>query len=165
MENYGMSESGICSEVKYWIVARAELTFSSVPCDVMLSVEYQTAPSGKWHPALYEEEVVEQLLNTQFHDFVKKVKTTDCQAELRRLLTSGPPIWLSDKHALPIPEGDSHIVQVWYASNGQEKSAKLDGAVDGDERQALWDELNEFIIVEGRETDDEDKEENNGEET
>lgn len=134
----------------------------------------------KWHPAQYEQSVVEQLLSSQFHTFVNKVKTTDCQAELRRLLAAGPPIYISDKHAMPLPEvsttnvetetttsgtdettateptGDTHIIKLWYASDGEERSAKLDGAVEGEERQKLWDELKKFIIVEGKEEGDDD---------
>ena len=120
------------------------------------TVEYQTAPSMKWSPAMYEQSVIVQLVETKFHYFVERVKTTDCQAELRRLLAAGPPIWIEDKHAMPLPEGDTHIVKLWYQSDGQERTAKLDGAVEGEERQALWDELKEFIIVEGKEEGDDD---------
>jgi hypothetical protein len=110
----------------------------------------------KWSPAMYEQSVIVQLVETQFHYFVERVKTTDCQAELRRLLSAGPPIWVVDKHAMPLPEGDTHIVKLWYHSDKQERTAKLDGAVEGEERQALWDELKQFIIVEGKEKGDDD---------
>mmetsp|Transcript_39885 Transcript_39885/g.96231 ORF Transcript_39885/g.96231 Transcript_39885/m.96231 type:complete len:90 (+) Transcript_39885:399-668(+) len=83
------------------------------------------------------------------------VKTTDCQAELRRLLASGPPIYISDKHAMPLPDGDTHIVKLWYSSDSQERPAVLEGALQGQDRKKLWDELNEFIIVEGGEEGDE----------
>merc|ERR1719162_1681148 len=66
-------------------------------------VEYQLYPSMLWYPCMYEKSVVENLLKTQFGAFLERVKTTDCQAELRRLLNHGPPIWLSDPHALPLP--------------------------------------------------------------
>jgi len=119
-------------------------------------VEFQGYPSLKWKAAMYEQSVVQQLLDTQFHDFVTRVKTTDCQAELKRLLAAGPPIWLTDKHALPLDESDTHVCQVWYASDNTERSAKLDGAVEGEERDALWEELKQFIIVEGKEEGDDD---------
>lgn len=119
-------------------------------------VEYQTAPSMKWSPCQYERSVVEHLLTSQFQAFVDKVKTTDCQAELRRLLQSGPPIYLSDKHAMPLPEGDTHIVNLWFASDSQERSAKLEGAVEDEERQILWDELKQFLIEDGKEPGDDD---------
>jgi len=115
------------------------------------SVEYQCHPSMKWKPALFEQSVVEQLLQDQFTQFVDRVKKTDCQAELRRLLDKGPPIYIEDSHGLPLDEGDTHAVKLWYASDGQERSAKLVGAVDGEEREELWNELKQFIIVEGKE--------------
>jgi hypothetical protein len=105
----------------------------------------------QWHPAKFEASVILQLQQDQFSTFVNKVKTTDCQAELRRLLVKGPPIYISDKHALPLPEnGDTHICQLWFSSDDSERSAKLVGAVEGDERQKLWDELKEFIEPVGR---------------
>ena len=71
-----------------------------------IQVEYQIYPSMLWYPCMYEHDVVENLLQTQFHNFIERVKTTDCQAELRRLLKDGPPIYISDRHALPLP-GDT----------------------------------------------------------
>lgn len=112
----------------------------------------------KWKPALYEQSVVEQLLAEQFKQFIDRVKTTDCQAELRRLLEVGPPIYISDKHAMPLDDGDTHIIKLWFMSDNQERSAKLQGAVEGKEREELWEELKEFIIVEGKEEGDDDEE-------
>ncbi|KAL3910634.1 MAG: hypothetical protein SGARI_002027 [Bacillariaceae sp.] len=119
-------------------------------------VEYQTAPSMLWHPCQYERSVVENLLKTQFHDYVNEVRTTDCQATLRRLLDRGPPVYISDKHAMPLPEGETYIAKVWFAGDNTERSAKLDGAVDGAERDVLWEELKSFIVVEGKEPGDDD---------
>mmetsp|Transcript_16026 Transcript_16026/g.20949 ORF Transcript_16026/g.20949 Transcript_16026/m.20949 type:complete len:161 (-) Transcript_16026:1346-1828(-) len=120
-------------------------------------VEYQCFPSMRWKPSLYEKAVVDKLLNEQFTTFVARVKKTDCQAELRRLLTAGPPIWLEDKHAMPlVDEGDTHIVKLWFAENNEEISAKLHGAVEGEDRDKLWEELREFLIEEGKEEGDED---------
>jgi hypothetical protein len=175
--NYGMSE--VSSVVLFgWkvlcvcvclmeIVVPAFLCFSSLLSGVfhynMFPVEYQTAPSMQWNPCMYEQSVVVELVDTQFTAFVDRVKTTDCQAELRRLLDAGPPIYISDKHAMPLPDnGDTHIIQLWYASDKKERSAKLKGAVEGEERQALWDELKQFIIVDGKEPGDEEEEEGGG---
>ena len=118
----------------------------------------------KWKPALYERSVVEQLLQDQFQQFIERVKETDCQAELRRLLQTGPPIYIQDKHAFPLEEGDTHVVKLWFAADRQERSAKLQGAVEGDEREKLWQELNQFIIEEGKEEGDDDDEQDNKEE-
>jgi len=115
-------------------------------------VEYQVYPSLKWKPALFESSVVEQLLGEQFEQFIKRVEETDCEAELRRLLEKGPPVYISDKHGLPLNEddGDKYIIKLWFATGG-EKSAKLKGGKEGEERQKLWDELNKFISEDSKE--------------
>ena len=101
-----------------------------------------------------------QLLDTQFETYINDVKKTDCQATLRRLLKRGPPIYVSDKHAFPLAEeNDTHVCKLWFALDGKERSAKLKGAVEGEERDVLWLELKEFIIEEGKEDGDEDEEE------
>ena len=64
-----------------------------------------------------------------------------------------------DKHAFPLDENDTHVCQLWYALDGKERSGKLKGAVEGDERDALWEELKEFIIEEGKEEGDDAVEE------
>mmetsp|Transcript_9102 Transcript_9102/g.11212 ORF Transcript_9102/g.11212 Transcript_9102/m.11212 type:complete len:157 (-) Transcript_9102:243-713(-) len=119
-------------------------------------VEFQSYPSMKWKPALFELCVVQQLLDEQFNNYIEKVKKSDCQAELRRLLTSGPPIYVSDKHAFPLDEGDAHVLKLWYAIDGKERSAKLKDSVEGAERDKLWESLKKFIIVEGKEKGDDD---------
>jgi hypothetical protein len=130
----------------------------------MFAVEYQGYPSLQWRPALFEQAAVEQLLADQFHQFVERVKTTDCQAELRRLLDTGPPCFVSDPNGFPLVEGDTHVLRLWYASDNQERSAKLAGAVEGEEREALWTELKAFLIVEGKEEGDDDDDGDNGKE-
>ena len=131
--------------------------WSSLYWNSCLAVEYQSYPSLKWKPCLYEKTIVEKLLAEQFTTFVERVKKTDCQAELRRLLAAGPPIWLEDSHALPLAEeGDTHVVQLWFAEGNEEVSAKLTGAVEGAERDQLWSELKKFIIEEGKEEGDDD---------
>lgn len=122
-------------------------------------VEYQSHPSGIWQPALYERAIIEKLRHEQFDDFVKRVQTTDCQAELRRLLSKGPPVYLQDPHALPLakPDTDTHVAKLWFAADNTEQSAKLKGALEGKARDKLWDELREFLIQEGKEEGDDDE--------
>ena len=108
-------------------------------------VEYQTMPSGRWHPSLYAADVVRRLICTQFKEYVSGVRKADCEADLKRRLAKGPPIWVEDKHALPVPEGDTHICRIWLAEDGKEYSAKLRGALEGAERDALWEELKTFL--------------------
>jgi hypothetical protein len=117
-------------------------------------VEYQCFPSLQWKSSKMEQCVIEELLRTQFDTYLQRVQRSDCQAELRRLLQSGPPIYLSDPIGLPLKDDDdeeennmdTHIVQLWYASDGQIRSAKLQNAVEGQEREELWKELNSFLI-------------------
>lgn len=103
-----------------------------------------------------------QVLSSQFEQYVDRVKKTDCQAELGRLLKSGPPIYISDKHGFPLDDGDTHVTKLWFARDEREVPAKLRGAPEGDERQKLWDELNQFIVVEGKEEGDDDDDEKEG---
>ena len=106
------------------------------------------------------------MLAEQFQQYIDRVTKTDCQAELKRLLAKGPPIYLEDKHALPLDEsiGDTHVVKLWFARDNREVSAKLTGALEGEARQALWDELKQFVVVEGKEVGDDDDNENAGHE-
>ena len=45
-------------------------------------------------------------------------------------------------------------------TDNTERSAKLEGAVEGEERDRLWDELKSFIVVEGKEPGDDDEVDN-----
>eukprot|EP00592_Proboscia_alata_P011547 CAMPEP_0194383800 /NCGR_PEP_ID=MMETSP0174-20130528/69871_1 /TAXON_ID=216777 /ORGANISM="Proboscia alata, Strain PI-D3" /LENGTH=133 /DNA_ID=CAMNT_0039170383 /DNA_START=262 /DNA_END=663 /DNA_ORIENTATION=- len=121
-------------------------------------VEYQSYPSMRWKPALFEKCVVEQIRQDQFYRYVESVKKTDCQAELRRLLKAESPVYISDKHAFPLDNGDTHVILLWYAEDGEKRSAMLKGAVEGKEKVELMDSLRSFIIVDGKEEGDEDDE-------
>lgn len=55
--------------------------------------------------------------------------------------------------------GDTHVCKLWFASDGKERSAKLTNAVEGVERERLWQELKEFIITVGKEVGDDDDDE------
>ena len=102
--------------------------------------EYQTAPSGKWHPAKCEASCVERLVGEQFGTYLKHIQQADCQAAARRLLAKGPPEYVSDPHMLPLPEGDTHVCRLWFQGDNKERSAALTGAVHGEAREALWAE-------------------------
>lgn len=124
-----------------WCLAMAEEITSDTFC------EYQTSPSGTWHPSNFSAEAVQRLICTQFGDFIRSVRNATCEADLKKRLDCGPPIWLEDQHAMPLPFGDTHICRVWMLSDGKEYSAKLKGCVEGAERDALWKELKAFTPV------------------
>lgn len=122
------------------------VTFDDITVEDGNYAEYQTAPSMAWHPAKMSNACVSYLLNTQFEKWKERVQTTDCQAELRRLLSHGPPVWVSDENALPLPEGDTHICTLWFAEDDTERSAMLTNAVTGEERDKLWEDFKKFQI-------------------
>ena len=105
-------------------------TMDDITEDEQNYCEYQTQPSGHWSPSLYSADVVRRLIRTQFAEYVDGVRKSDCAADLKRRLAKGPPIWVEDKHALPIPEGDTHISRVWFAEDKKEYSAKLKDCVE-----------------------------------
>lgn len=125
-------------------------------------VEYRTSLDSPWKPALIEQAVVERLIRTQFHSYRERVEKTDCQAELRRLLAKGPPVYVSDPHGLPVddPNADS-VIQLWFCSDNSIRSGKLDGALEGEEREMLWEEFRKFLVEAG--VSDDEREEVNAE--
>jgi hypothetical protein len=64
-----------------------------------------------------------------------------------------------DRHAPPLADGyfNSHVCKLWFAEDGIERSAKLKGALDGQERKDLWKSLKQ--ILSDMETKGEDEEE------
>jgi hypothetical protein len=59
------------------------------------------------------------------------------------------------RHALPLPDGDTHVEMLWFADDDQEISAKLVGALEGAERDALWAGQKETLAaMEAAEKDD-----------
>jgi hypothetical protein len=112
-------------------------------------VEYQTAPSGLWHPSKFCADVVQEMLDTQYSKYMHDVEkaSRDCAAAVRRLVTKGPPVFLSDPHGLPMPDGDTHIEKVWFCSGTREVSAQLKGALIGAEREELWNVQKEMLAA------------------
>ena len=110
-------------------------------------VEYQVFPSMKWYPSKFGEPAVLELLRTQYTSYIENVQKSDCIKEFTRLMKCGPPVWITDKHGLPLSEADAggHIVNIWFMNGNRTQSAKLEGALEGDERQTLWDEMKSFM--------------------
>lgn len=103
--------------------------------------EYQTWPSLQWYPAKAASSAVEYMRKTQFKQFMQRLETTDCAAEMRRLQEKGPPIYVEDANVLPLQPHDTHVNALWYMADDVEVSAKLEGALEGDERIELWEHL------------------------
>ncbi len=114
-------------------------------------VEYRASAEGDWKPSGFCEMCIQHLIKTQWKTYKDGLAKTTCKAEQRRLLERGPPINLSDKTALPCPDGteggNAEAYSLWFCSDKQEHSAQLEDALTGEERQKFWDEQKAFYIV------------------
>ena len=118
-------------------------------------VEYKAEENSKWLSALSCQMCIEHLIGTQFARYSELVKKTTCKAELGRLLKAGPPINLKESQTLPCPN-DKEVYKLWFSSDKEEKSAKLTGSLEGEERLKYWDDLKAFWSAEDEATKDED---------
>lgn len=120
------------------------ITFEDITSETYC--EYQTSPSNTWHVCLCGSDMVEEMRRTQFGQYIDEL-STDCAATLTRMVEKGPPVWVAEETALAIPESDTHVCKLWYCSDGKERNAKLEGAVEGAERDALWNQHKELLQV------------------
>jgi hypothetical protein len=98
-------------------------------------VEYRSSSDGPWKPSGYCMNCIQQLIKTQWLAYKTSLEKTNCKAEQRRLLSRGPPVNLSDAKALPCPESDNgEVHSLWFMSDGEEHSAKLEGSLIGEVR-------------------------------
>lgn len=109
--------------------------------------------SGPWFPAKFCVDCIEELQASQFKRYCDSVANTTCAREQRSLLERGPPVNLRDRLAFPESE-DQEIGALWYAKDNAVHTAKLKDSLEGAARQALWNDLRQFVIV------DEDPEHN-----
>ena len=109
-------------------------------------VEYKSSETSGWFSSHYCSMCIDHLLKSQWHVYVNALEKTTCKAEQRRLLSKGPTINIKDQKALPCPD-DGEVYILWYLSDNQEHSAKLEGSLIGDERQKYWDEQSAFYIA------------------
>ncbi len=103
-------------------------------------MEYRVDPQSPWLACKYCQACTQHIQSAQYQTYLDNVQNAICAAALRRLLKAGPPLYLADKEALPVPE-DKAATELWFASDGEVHSAKLPGAPEGAEREAKWEEL------------------------
>ena len=101
-------------------------------------VEFQTS-DGLWHSSPYCKDVIQTLLHDGFDKFMKSVDEATCKAHLRRMVTNGPPLYLEDK-TFNVPD-HLYITKVWFKSDDVEIDAKYRNALEGEEREKLWQHL------------------------
>eukprot|EP00042_Codosiga_hollandica_P020969 m.70479 g.70479 ORF g.70479 m.70479 type:complete len:149 (-) comp50141_c0_seq1:124-570(-) len=107
-------------------------------------VEYNTSDASPWLPSKYCSVCLQMLMDSKFESYVSAVAKSTCEAELRRLMLKGPPVWIDDPIGLPVGEGE-HVHSLWFSEDNSIRSAKVKGALEGDARQKLWDEQKEFL--------------------
>ncbi len=90
---------------------------------------------------IYCYDCLQELLNTQWYDYIKGLKT-DCQASLTRLINLGPPMNYRD---FAIDEG-KEIDNFLYQDHIIE--AKLKGSFEGNKRLEFWQDLKTLDINE-----------------
>ena len=119
-------------------------------------IEYKISADSKWMPGMICETCVEHLRKTQYARYSELLQKSTCKAELRRLLTAGPPIRVREPQALPCPN-DGEIHSLWFISDKKEHSALLEGALEGEARMKYWNELKEFWSKEDESTNDDEE--------
>ena len=126
-------------------------------------VEYRASADGEWKASGFCQDCVGHLLQTQWKTYTEGLAKSTCKAEQRRMLEKGPPINISDKTAMPCPDGtekgNAEVHSLWYKSDGEEHSAQLEGALIGEERKTFWDEQKAFYIVDEPEEEEEKEKE------
>ena len=104
--------------------------WSASPCSSRLTRPLRpvpVSPTGKWRPCLYGAEMIEGLRTSQYKNYMERIQKSDCKAEMKRLMERGPPVWVTDKHACPLEEGETHVCKLWFMSDNQ-SLGMLEGA-------------------------------------
>ena len=70
-------------------------------------VEYRVGPDAPWLPAKFCETCLQTLLDTKFEAYISGVASSTCEAELRRYMAKGPPVYVEDPTGLPVQEGEN----------------------------------------------------------
>lgn len=115
------------------------------PMTIDLYVEYKPLDESPWLVSGYCVECISSLIKMQWSKFVDGIKNSTCEAELRRMVSKGPPINLRDPKALPCPN-DGEVALLWFGRDGECHSAKLAGSLIGEERDRYWQELKDTIL-------------------
>ena len=95
--------------------------------------------NDKSNEFMYCHHCLEELLNTQWYNYVGGLKT-DCEASLSRLIELGPPVNFRD---FTIENGKEID---FFMYNNNKIDAKLKGSFDVKERDAFWSDLKLYDV-------------------
>lgn len=102
-----------------------------------------------WIKSNFCWDTISVILKQRYKDYIDTIYKSKCKKTLGEMIVNGPPIWFKDA-ALPVPEGAhvSHFLVVTFSFENVhevEISAMYEGAVIGEERQQLWDNLRTVV--------------------
>lgn len=109
---------------------------------------YRTNNNPDWTISKWCIICVNGYIATQHQAWIENVKNATCPKELQRLIDIGPPIWINDKSTFPVSDGD-HIRE--FKHGDTVISARLHGAVEGEARDRLWDEMRAVMYTKAQE--------------
>ncbi len=108
------------------------------------SCSFRGASEEEWKVSNVCWLCVERMINDGWKHYLDQLDKATCAAEMRRLLTAGPPTHLRDTKAFPVANENGQVHEFKLAS-GLIVSAKLKGALDGQERLDWWQEKKNLI--------------------
>jgi len=115
-----------------------------------LQCMYKTRLNNKWEPFNWCIECVRHMINTQYQAWIESVKNETCPGALQRLIDQGPPVWLYNATTFPV-QLDDHVIEIGYDNPMISISAKLVGAVEGDAREQVWQEMRAVMYQKAQE--------------
>jgi hypothetical protein len=104
-------------------------------------------PTPEWGSCSYCETCLQYVLDTKFKIYDDRWKVADCEAEFRRLLESGPPVYMHDEKAFPSP-GNTAVQRFWFMRDNSEKEGKVTGCLEGEARENYLNEKKAFFLAE-----------------
>ena len=109
-------------------------------------VLYKDNEDSEWKSCIYCKKCVTYMIQTKWQEYIDKVASANCEAELRRLLLrDGPPVNFRDNFVKCMNTG-REVCKFYFS--GQEQSAKLEGSLVGEERDKwLNDKLVMFVDI------------------
>ena len=106
-------------------------------------VLYKATTEGSWISSSYCKTCIIHFLNTEWEKYTSTISTTDCLAELTRLILKGPPLNFREP-ALPC-DNENGEVNAFYYDDGIQ-SSKLDGSLTGEDREKYIEHINKFLL-------------------
>ena len=68
-------------------------------------VEFRVRQDAPWQPAKFCQDCTQMLLDSKFEAYISGVEKSTCEAELRRYMIKGPPVFIEDPTGFPVGDG------------------------------------------------------------